>query len=112
MILLKTIFQLFARQPQPDVVERAAVTNVRTPLIPIFHRGFSSGYESFVESRRGVFFGLFNLCIYYTISVVAFCFVFERWTFIDAIYFATVVFTTIGKLVVVHLCNVCVTRGY
>jgi uncharacterized membrane protein YccC len=36
------------------------------------------------------------LAVYLLISIIAFSFVFERWTIIDSMYFAVVTFTTIG----------------
>lgn len=58
--------------------------------------GFSGGFVSFFESSRGILFGFTNLAIFYLAAVVAFSFIFEEWTIIDSVYFATVTFTTIG----------------
>lgn len=62
-------------------------------------RGFSAGFVNFFESRGGMVFGFANLALYYASAIIAFSFYFEPdWTVIDAIYFATVTFTTIGTL--------------
>ena len=60
--------------------------------------GFSGGFVSFFESSRGILFGFTNLAIFYLAAVVAFSFIFEEWTIIDSVYFATVTFTTIGEV--------------
>jgi hypothetical protein len=63
-------------------------------------RGFSAGFVNFFESKGGIVFAFVNLAIYYASSVIAFAFIFEPdWTVIDAVYFATVTFTTIGTCV-------------
>jgi hypothetical protein len=60
-------------------------------------RGFSAGFVNFFESKGGIIFACINLAIYYASSVLAFAFIFEPdWTVVDAVYFATVTFTTIG----------------
>lgn len=44
-------------------------------------------------------FGLFNLALYYLAAVIAFSFLWEKWTIIDSVYFATVTFTSVGEYV-------------
>ena len=39
---------------------------------------------------------LFYLAAYIIVAIVAYCFVFEHWTIIDALYFAVSTFTTVG----------------
>ena len=61
-------------------------------------RGLTTDFRGFAfESSRGAL-KLYALCClgYISISVIAFSFVFERWSIIDAVYFALVTFTTTG----------------
>mmetsp|Transcript_18878 Transcript_18878/g.31213 ORF Transcript_18878/g.31213 Transcript_18878/m.31213 type:complete len:366 (-) Transcript_18878:314-1411(-) len=80
--------------------ERTALRSRGTVVLPPsynYRRGFSEGFVSFFESKRGILFGFANLAIYYASAVIAFAFILETdWTVVDAIYFATVTFTTIG----------------
>lgn len=49
------------------------------------------------------------LTIYALVAVVAYCYVFEHWTVIDALYFAVCTFTTVGKLALFH--SICVPNA-
>jgi hypothetical protein len=59
-------------------------------------RSLTASYVSYDHSTSSIRSGLFNLAIYFALAVVAFSFVFEKWPISDSIYFATVVFTTVG----------------
>jgi hypothetical protein len=58
--------------------------------------GLTAPYVCYDHSHWAIRSCLFNLAIYYSLAVVAFSFVFEKWPISDSIYFATVVFTTVG----------------
>jgi hypothetical protein len=53
-------------------------------------------YEDFYHSWDAIWVCLFHAVIYYTVAVVAFSFLVEKWPIIDSLYFATTLFTTIG----------------
>ena len=59
-------------------------------------RNLTATYVSYDQSGWAIRSCLFNLAIYFSLAVVAFSFVFEKWPISDSIYFATVVFTTVG----------------
>jgi hypothetical protein len=59
-------------------------------------RSLTAAYVTYDHSRRAIRTCLFNLAIYIALAVVAYSFVFEKWPIADSIYFATVVFTTVG----------------
>jgi hypothetical protein len=63
---------------------------------PPQRRGFSVGFDNYFETSQGVSLACLHVAIYYVLAVVAYSFVFEKWTVIDSVYFATVTFTTIG----------------
>ena len=75
---------------------RTAPLVVHNP--PTHKRGFSLGFVSFFDSSEGIAFGLCNLMLYYLAAVIAFSFLWEKWTIIDSVYFATVTFTSVGEL--------------
>jgi hypothetical protein len=81
-------------------LERGAARTV--PLVvhnpPTHKRGFSLGFVSFFDSSEGIVFGLLNLVLYYLAAIIAFSFLWEKWTIIDSVYFATVTFTSVGEL--------------
>jgi Ion channel len=60
---------------------------------------------SFFDSSEGVLFGLFNLALFYLAAVIAFSFLWEKWTIIDSVYFATVTFTSVGEFGLVKFRN-------
>lgn len=53
-------------------------------------------YEDFYHSWDAIWVCLFHAVVYYTVAVVAFSFLVEKWPIIDSLYFATTIFTTIG----------------
>mmetsp|Transcript_5303 Transcript_5303/g.7503 ORF Transcript_5303/g.7503 Transcript_5303/m.7503 type:complete len:350 (+) Transcript_5303:622-1671(+) len=59
-------------------------------------KGFTDGYTAFENTRTAVELAVFYLAIYITVGVVAFSFVFERWTIVKSVYFCVVTFTTVG----------------
>lgn len=59
-------------------------------------KGFSSGFHSFVDSANGFRFAVSCLVVYYASAIIAFSHMFENWSYIDSMYFATITFLTIG----------------
>jgi potassium channel subfamily K len=53
-------------------------------------------YEDFYHSWDAIWVCLFHAVVYYTVAVVSFSFLVEKWPIIDSLYFATTIFTTIG----------------
>mmetsp|Transcript_6079 Transcript_6079/g.9320 ORF Transcript_6079/g.9320 Transcript_6079/m.9320 type:complete len:388 (+) Transcript_6079:146-1309(+) len=62
----------------------------------IVQKGFSSGFQSFVDSANGFHFICSCLALYYVSAIVAFSHCFESWSYVDSLYFATITFLTIG----------------
>lgn len=65
---------------------------------PQLVRSLTAAYVSYDHSGWAIHSCLLNLAIYFSLAVVAFSFVFEKWPISDSIYFSTVVFTTVGML--------------
>jgi hypothetical protein len=63
---------------------------------PHSQRSLTAAYVSYDHSAWALRSSLFNLAIYFALAVVAFSFVFEKWPITDSVYFAAVVFTTVG----------------
>jgi hypothetical protein len=68
---------------------------------PAQKKGFSMGFVSFFDSSAGVLFALFNLAIFYLAAVIAFSCIWEEWSVIDSLYFATITFTSVGETLMV-----------
>jgi len=58
--------------------------------------GFAVGYKSFIESKLGITLAIASVVIYYALAIIAYGHIFEHWSYIDCLYFATLTFTTIG----------------
>jgi len=58
--------------------------------------GFTVGYKQFIESSAGISLVVTIVVLYYVLALVAYGHLFERWSYIDCLYFATLTFTTIG----------------
>ncbi|KAL7566722.1 hypothetical protein ACA910_017778 [Epithemia clementina (nom. ined.)] len=57
----------------------------------------TSGYTDYLHSSNALRLVLMHGIIYYTLAVILYSFVLDtKWTIIDSLYFATVLFTTIG----------------
>lgn len=56
----------------------------------------SGGFEGFERSSTAIKLCIFHVICYYLAAVLCFSFLFEKWTVINSIYFATVLFLTIG----------------
>lgn len=56
----------------------------------------SSRYDGFERSSTAFTHCIFHVTCYYLTAILCFCFLFEKWSLIDSIYFATVLFTTVG----------------
>jgi hypothetical protein len=54
-------------------------------------------FEDFYHSWDAIWVCVFHAVVYYTIAVVSFSWLVEKWPIIDSLYFATTIFTTIGK---------------
>lgn len=59
-------------------------------------RGLTAEYTSWFESKTALMYALGNLTAYLLVAVIGYSFVFEDWPIYDSVYFAMVVFTTVG----------------
>ena len=59
-------------------------------------RGLSAEYVNWFESTTAVKYAVGNFVAYLLVAVVGYSFVFEDWAIHDSVYFAMVVFTTVG----------------
>lgn len=53
-------------------------------------------FESFSKSMEAVKICLIHTTLYYTLAIVGYSFLVEKWSIIDSLYFSTTIFTTIG----------------
>lgn len=80
-----------------ESISNARIASVRAiEVSAIVQKGFSSGFQSFVDSTNGFHFACSCLALYYVSAIVAFSHCFESWSYIDSLYFATITFLTIG----------------
>ena len=75
--------------PPPDATSSSA-TSQHSKL------SFSHEYQPFERSRKALVICMFHVAVYFGVAVVAFGYGFEKWGFVDSIYYAVVIFTTIG----------------
>ena len=59
-------------------------------------RGLSAEYVNWFESTTAAKYAVGNFVAYLLVAVVGYSFVFEDWAVHDSVYFAMVVFTTVG----------------
>jgi hypothetical protein len=59
-------------------------------------RGLSAEYVNWFESTTAAKYAVGNFAAYLLVAVVGYSFVFEDWAVHDSVYFAMVVFTTVG----------------
>uniref|UniRef100_A0A7S3P7I4 EF-hand domain-containing protein n=1 Tax=Amphora coffeiformis TaxID=265554 RepID=A0A7S3P7I4_9STRA len=60
------------------------------------HRSLTSEYVDYGHSSRALHTCLFHTFTYYVVAVILFSFVVQDWNIVDSLYYATVLFTTIG----------------
>jgi Ion channel len=60
------------------------------------HASLSAGLQDFSSSSKALKLFVIHVICYYSLAVILFSFVVEKFTVIDSLYFATVLFTTIG----------------
>lgn len=60
-------------------------------------RGLTAQYGNWLESKTALKYVLGNLLAYLLVAIIGYSFVFENWKIHDSVYFAVVVFTTVGK---------------
>ena len=65
------------------------------------------GLFAFSSSQRDIMWYSLYCFLYISLAVVAFSFLFERWSIVDSIYFATTTFTTTGFGDKVSFVSVC-----
>jgi hypothetical protein len=53
-------------------------------------------FEDFYHSWDAIWVCVFHAVVYYTVAVVSFSWLVQKWPIIDSLYFATTIFTTIG----------------
>ena len=56
----------------------------------------TSHYEDFSHSSKALRLCLYHVVVYYSLAVMGFSCLVERWSIVDSFYYATVVCTTIG----------------
>ncbi|GAX21292.1 potassium channel subfamily K member 16 [Fistulifera solaris] len=84
----------FGRSDHPiDATENEESTLLRRSS---YTPSLSDTYEGFEQSFTAFQLCIFHVICYYLIAVLCFSYFFENWTIIDSLYFATVLFTTIG----------------
>jgi hypothetical protein len=59
--------------------------------------GLTGTYHSWFESKTAIKYAIANLGAYLVVTIIGFSFLFEQWPIIDSMYFAVVLFTTVGK---------------
>jgi Ion channel len=59
-------------------------------------RSLTAGFQKFASSNKALLLLRTQVLIYLALSIICFSFLFEDWSVIDSLYFATVLFTTIG----------------
>lgn len=60
-------------------------------------RGLTGEYRSWFESKTAIKYACGNLAAYILVAVLGFSYVLEDWPVYDSVYFAVVLFTTVGK---------------
>jgi hypothetical protein len=75
-----------------DAVATATATSSSSQEL----RGLSAEYVNWFESTTALKYALGNFVAYLLVAVVGYSFVFEDWEIYDSVYFAMVVFTTVG----------------
>mmetsp|Transcript_2455 Transcript_2455/g.5206 ORF Transcript_2455/g.5206 Transcript_2455/m.5206 type:complete len:335 (+) Transcript_2455:169-1173(+) len=60
------------------------------------HQSLTAAYEDYEHSDHALRTGIKHVVIYYTLTLIAFSFVVEKWPIVDSLYYASVLFTTIG----------------
>jgi hypothetical protein len=63
--------------------------------------GLTGEYVSWFDTQQAGAHCLLHVTVYLVIAVVAYSFVFEGWPVTDSIYFAVVIFTTVGKSIII-----------
>jgi hypothetical protein len=59
-------------------------------------RNLTAAFISYGKSNLALYTSLSNLAVYFALAIAAFSYGFEHWPITDSLYFATVVFTTVG----------------
>jgi hypothetical protein len=87
----------FSSEDRRASLETSEATGLLSTESNDSRRSFTAGdYEDFYHSWDAIWVCLFHAVVYYTVAVVAFSFLVEKWPIIDSLYFATTIFTTIG----------------
>ena len=60
-------------------------------------RSLTAEFVSYGKSNGAIYTSIFNLVIYCALAIAAFSYGFEHWPITDSLYFATTIFTTVGK---------------
>lgn len=59
-------------------------------------QSLTRSYETFEHTWAAAWICVYHAAMYYALSVLVYCFIVEEWIIVDALYFATVLFLTIG----------------
>jgi hypothetical protein len=95
------------RQPQDDRMEAELLVSEeereRYESVDAASRrpslGLTAEYKSWLESRQAQAHCIMHILFYVSLAIGGFSFIFEKWPIIDSIYFAVVIFTTVGKAI-------------
>lgn len=89
--------------------QRPSASDEEHPLIPtedpsqqslIDHQqSLTDVYKTWGESVDAFHYCIFHVLLYVTLAIVGYSFIFEDWPIVDSLYFAVVIFTTVGTLV-------------
>jgi hypothetical protein len=70
--------------------------------------GFTDRYVDWSHSQDSIFKAKVAFVLYLFVAIVVYSFILEQWSIIDSVYFAVIVFTTVGTLQVVLLGDACI----
>jgi Ion channel len=63
---------------------------------PAANASLSAGLQDFASSNKALALFFVHVIIYYSLAVICFSFLVDKFSVIDSLYFATVLFLTIG----------------
>ena len=85
-----------ASEGSPLIADPEARTDLAAGAAREERPGLTDDYTSWSSSRQARRAAALHFSLYLFLAVVGFSFVVERWTVLDSLYFAVVLFTTVG----------------